>query len=68
MILSAGSFVGAIGGVRLNLLIPEDVMQTILYIVVLGSGVSILLRKDKKIRAPEALRKMGKYSVLGSAL
>ena len=45
MILSAGSFVGAIGGVRLNLLIPEDVMQTILYIVVLGSGVSILLRK-----------------------
>ena len=60
MILSAGSFVGAIGGVRLNLLIPADVMQTILYIVVLGSGVSILLRKDKKDTGAGGAAKDGK--------
>lgn len=46
-ILSAGSFIGAIAGVKINLLIPEDTMKIILYLVVLLSGVSILLRKDK---------------------
>ncbi|WP_418474218.1 sulfite exporter TauE/SafE family protein [Frisingicoccus sp.] len=65
MILSAGSFVGAIGGVRLNLLIPEDVMQTILYIVVLGSGVSILLRKDKKDTGAGGAAKDGKILCFG---
>lgn len=47
-ILSAGSFLGAIAGVKINLLIPEDTMKMILYLVVLFSGISILLRKDKK--------------------
>lgn len=65
MILSAGSFVGAIGGVRLNLLIPADVMQTILYIVVLGSGVSILLRKDKKDTGAGGAAKDGKILCFG---
>ncbi len=46
-ILSAGSFIGALGGVKINLLIPEDTMKMILYLVVLLSGISILLRKDK---------------------
>lgn len=42
--LSAGSFLGALLGVRLNLLIPEHIIKLILYLVVLGSGISILVR------------------------
>lgn len=45
--LSLGSFVGAVLGVRLNLIIPEDKVKLLLYLVVLLSGISILLRKDK---------------------
>ena len=47
MIMSAGSIAGAVAGVRINLLIPEDTMKVILYAVVLISGVSILLRREK---------------------
>lgn len=47
-ILSAGSFIGALVGVKINLLIPEETMKIILYLVVLLSGISILLRKDKE--------------------
>lgn len=47
-ILSLGSFIGALGGVKINLLIPEGTMKIILYLVVLLSGISILLRKDKE--------------------
>ena len=46
--LSIGSLAGAILGVKLNLVIPESVVKVILYVVVLLSGISILLRKDKK--------------------
>ena len=53
VILSAGSLPGALAGVWVNLLIPEDVRQMILYIVVLVSGISILLRKDGKTDGPE---------------
>ena len=45
-ILSAGSFAGAVAGVKLNLLIPEETVKTMLYLVVLLSGISILLRKE----------------------
>lgn len=45
--LSMGSLVGAILGVKLNLIIPESTVKIILYVVVLLSGFSILLRKDK---------------------
>lgn len=48
VILSAGSLVGAVAGVRINLLIPENVIQIVLYVVVLLSGISILLRREKK--------------------
>ncbi len=44
--LSVGSLVGAVLGVRLNLVIPEDQVKVLLYLVVLLSGISILLRKD----------------------
>lgn len=45
-ILSIGSFVAGFLGVRANILIPDDIMKTILYMVVLLSGISILFRKD----------------------
>lgn len=45
--LSVGSLVGAVLGVRLNLIIPEEQVKLLLYLVVLLSGISILLRKDK---------------------
>lgn len=45
--LSIGSFLGALLGVKLNLIIPEAAVKTLLYVVVLLSGISILLRKDK---------------------
>ena len=38
---------GNLAGVKINLLIPEDTMKIILYLVVLFSGISILLRKDQ---------------------
>lgn len=44
--LSAGSLAGAVLGVRLNLVIPEEQVKLLLYMVVLLSGISILLRKD----------------------
>ena len=53
VILSAGSLPGALAGVWVNLLIPEDVMQMILYIVVLVSGISSFLRKDGKTDGKE---------------
>lgn len=46
--LSFGSFLGAVLGVKMNLLIPEDKVKLLLYLVVLLSGISILLRKDKQ--------------------
>lgn len=45
--LSIGSLAGAILGVKLNLIIPEAQVKMLLYLVVLLSGISILLRKDK---------------------
>lgn len=45
--LSLGSLAGSLLGVRLNLIIPEDTVKIILYLVVLISGISILLRRDK---------------------
>lgn len=72
VILSAGSLPGALAGVWVNLLIPEDVMRMILYIVVLASGISILLRKDGKTDGPEKQMtltgtKAGLFFLLGAA-
>lgn len=51
--LSAGSLAGAVLGVKLNLIIPEEKVKILLYVVVLLSGISILLRKDGKSREGE---------------
>lgn len=48
IIISIGSVFASILGVKANLLIPATTMQTILYTVVLLSGLSILLRKNKE--------------------
>lgn len=45
--LSLGSLLGAVIGVKLNLIIPESMVKILLYVVVLLSGISILLRKDR---------------------
>lgn len=46
LVLGAGSLLGAMLGVRLNLAIPELTAKRLLYAVVLLSGISILARKD----------------------
>lgn len=46
--LSIGSLLGSIIGVQLNLIIPEEKVKILLYVVVLLSGISILVRKDKE--------------------
>lgn len=45
--LCLGSFAGALVGVKLNLIIPADAAKILLYAVVLLSGVSVLLKKEK---------------------
>lgn len=46
--LGIGSFLGACLGVYLNSMIDESIIKMSLYLVVLFSGISILLRKDKE--------------------
>ena len=57
--LSAGSLAGAVLGVKLNLIIPEEQVKMLLYLVVLLSGISILLRKDKE-KENECMHSNGK--------
>lgn len=47
VLLSIGSFIGAMLGVWLNYLIPASTAKMILFVVVLVSGISILLRERK---------------------
>lgn len=46
--LGIGSLVGALAGVRLNLILPEESVKLLLYAVVLLSGISILMRRDRE--------------------
>lgn len=55
--LLAGSFLGALAGTQVGLVLPAEVLTVVLYLVVLGSGASVLLRmrgseKDDAPRAP----------------
>lgn len=47
LVIGAGSFAGGLLGVRLNALVTPSQAKLLLYLVVLLSGLSILLRKDK---------------------
>lgn len=55
--LSLGSLAGAILGVWLNQMIPEQAVKTLLYVVVLLSGISILLRKEQAGNAEQGAKK-----------
>jgi len=48
--LSIGSIPGALIGVKLNVLIPDDTAKLLLYLFVLVSGVSLLLKSKKSKR------------------
>lgn len=54
VVIGIGSLIGAVIGVRLNLLIDEAAVKRILYTVVLLSGISILLRKETKVTPEHA--------------
>jgi len=56
--VSVGSFAASFLGVKANLLIPEHIMQKVLYIVVFLSGLSILLRKNKDREEGETQNKL----------
>lgn len=66
--LGLGSFVGAIVGVCLNALIPEETVKILLYLVVLLSGISILLRKNKQQEEEKASRQTEKRELFGGSL
>ena len=65
--LSIGSLAGAILGVKLNLVIPEEQVKMILYLVVLLSGISILLRKEKQPGKFKSRQSAGEISMERSA-
>ena len=52
-LLSAGSLVGAVAGAMLNRLLPTDTVKMLLYLVVLLSGISILVRQLAAARGGE---------------
>lgn len=60
--LCVGSLAGALLGVRLNLLIPVAAAKTLLYIVVLISGISILCKKKE---GAEREKPLGMATLLG---
>lgn len=48
VLVGIGSIAGAVLGVKLNFMIPLTTAKLFLYLVVLASGISILLKKDKE--------------------
>lgn len=56
--LGTGSLIGAMAGVFLQSFIAKDTVKTILYVVVLFSGLSILLRMWKEKKTDSATRIM----------
>lgn len=72
--LSLGSLVGAVAGVLVGLVLPAGVLTTMLYLVVLCSGVSVLVRMrpapggGRTVPAGAAsARPAGAYVALGAA-
>lgn len=62
MPLCAGSLLGAVLGVALNALIPAQTVKLLLYLVVLGSGISILVRMRGEGKSGPAGQKPGLLS------
>lgn len=67
--LLAGSFLGALAGTQIGLILPADVLTVILYLVVLGSGASVLLRMragEKDEDTPTSLPGTGGLFAVGA--
>lgn len=74
--LLAGSFLGAVAGTRVGLVLPAEVLTLLLYLVVLASGTSVLVRMRldaRRARAGEAVEPAGmpatspvRFAVLGA--
>ena len=62
VLVGIGSIAGAVLGVKLNFMIPLTTAKMFLYLVVLASGLSILVKKDK----PEAASSGDSSAVLPS--
>ncbi|WP_404332160.1 sulfite exporter TauE/SafE family protein [Mesobacillus maritimus] len=58
--LSIGSIPGALIGVKLNVIIPEDIAKLLLYLFVLGAGVSLLIKRKKGNQNVEGLSQKSK--------
>lgn len=58
--LSAGSLLGAAAGAALNRLLPTDTVKVLLYLVVLFSGASILVRQWLARRSSEKKKETSK--------
>ena len=56
VLVGAGSIAGAVLGVKLNFMIPLTTAKMFLYLVVLASGLSILLKKEKPETKSETLQ------------
>ncbi len=66
--LGIGSLAGALAGVRLNMILPEETVKLLLYAVVLLSGISILLRKDRESGHGFRIREHGILTLLLGAV
>lgn len=62
--LGLSSFIGACIGVYSSTMIDENIIKILLYMVVLLSGISILLRKDRE-RAEEKVPKFWQIFLMG---
>ncbi|SCZ80064.1 sulfite exporter TauE/SafE family protein [Acidaminobacter hydrogenoformans] len=68
--LCIGSLFGAFAGVQLNLIIPVDIAKILLYSVVLFSGISLIVRRQKDNEGKVAsnyLRNKGVLIIMGFA-
>lgn len=66
VLVGIGSIAGAVLGVRLNFMIPLTTAKMFLYLVVLASGLSILVKKDKPEAAPSGYSSDDSSTVLPS--
>lgn len=67
-LLGIGSLAGALAGVRLNLILPEEMVKLLLYLVVLLSGLSILLRKNRESGDGFRIQEHGAVTLLFGAV
>lgn len=66
--LGIGSLAGALAGVCLNGILPEEKVKLLLYLVVLLSGLSILLRKNRESGQKFRIREHGIVTLLFGAV